>query len=160
MTIHKTRQSPMHRPIHSKGHCECWWEGLYYGVAPKTRVVTRRGKKNIRVKQDGKREFITALEAVSADGFPFPYYPIGKGSTHVLYWYKNVEAEDKNGTLGSITIKKWGIVPFNPRPVLGQLLLPTAASRAAARNHTCTDGSPLKTRLIQSVSCDNKQIEL
>ena len=46
-------------------------KGFIMGVAPKTRV-TRRGKKNIRVKQDGKREFITALEAVSADGFPFP----------------------------------------------------------------------------------------
>ena len=76
------------------------------GVARKTRVVTCRGKKNLRVKQDGKREFITTLETVSADGFPFPSYPIGKGSIHVFYWYKNVEAEDKNGTLGSITIKK------------------------------------------------------
>ena len=62
-------------------------------VAPETRVVTRWGKKNLRVKQDGKREFITALEAVSADGFPFPSYPIGKGGTHIFDWYKNVDKE-------------------------------------------------------------------
>ena len=62
------------------------------GAAPKTRV-TRLGKKTLRVKQDGKREFITALEAVSADGFPFPSYPIGKGGTHIFDWYKNVDKE-------------------------------------------------------------------
>ena len=44
-------------------------KGFIMGVAPRTRVITRRGNKNPRVKQDGKREFITALEAVSADGF-------------------------------------------------------------------------------------------
>ena len=43
------------------------------GVSPRTRGLTRGGKS--RVKQHGKRDFITALEAVSADGFAFPSYP-------------------------------------------------------------------------------------
>ena len=73
------------------------------GVAPRTRVITRRGKKNPRVKQDGKREFITALEAVSADGFLFPSYLIGKGSTHIFDWYKHVEAEDREA--------RWAVSP-------------------------------------------------
>lgn len=41
------------------------------GVSPRTRVITRWGKRNLRVKQYGKREFITALEAVSAGEFLF-----------------------------------------------------------------------------------------
>ena len=66
------------------------------GIAPRTRVITQWGKKNVRVKQDGKRDFITALEAVSADGFVFPPYLIGKGSVHVFSWYKHVTEEDKD----------------------------------------------------------------
>ena len=70
-------------------------EGFNMGVALRTHVVTCRAKKNPCVKQDGKREFITALEAVSAGGFLFPTYLIGKGSTHIFDCYKHVEAEDK-----------------------------------------------------------------
>ena len=65
------------------------------GVAPRTRVLTRRGKKNPRVNQDGKRDFITALDAVSADGLLFPPYLIGKGNTHIFDWYKHVEVENR-----------------------------------------------------------------
>ena len=39
--------------------------------------------KGTRVKQHGRRDFITALEAVSADGFAFPLYLIGKGSSFI-----------------------------------------------------------------------------
>ena len=47
-------------------------KGFVMGISPRTRCVTKRGRKNPRVKQGGKREFITALEAVSAHGFVFP----------------------------------------------------------------------------------------
>ena len=73
------------------------------GVAPRTRVLTRRGKKNPFVNQDGKRDFITAPEGVSADGFLFPSYLIGKGNTHIFDWYKHVEAEDKEA--------QWAVSP-------------------------------------------------
>ena len=59
--------------------------------------------KNPHVKQDGKRDFITALEAVSADGFLFPSYLIGKGYMHSFDWYKHVEAEDKEA--------RWAVSP-------------------------------------------------
>ena len=72
------------------------------GISPRTHVITYRGKKNPRIKQDGKREFITALEAVSADGFVFSSYLISKGSTHIFDWYKHVKPEGKEA-LGSIT---------------------------------------------------------
>ena len=48
-----------------------------------TGALTRRGKRKPRVKQHGKRKFITALEAVSADGFVFPSYLIGAGSSFI-----------------------------------------------------------------------------
>ena len=80
------------------------------GVAPRTRVVTRRGKKNPRVKQDGKREFNTALEAVSADGFLFPSYLVGKGSTHIFDWYNHVEAEDREARW-AVSPKAWTVQP-------------------------------------------------
>ena len=75
------------------------------GVAPRTRVITCRGKKNPRVKQDGKREFITVLEAVSEGGF-LSSYLIGKGSTHIFDWYKHVEAEDREA-LWEVSLKGW-----------------------------------------------------
>ena len=78
-------------------------KGFVMGISPRTRVITRRGKKNPRIKQDGKREFTTALEAVSADGFVFPPYLIGKGSTHIFDWYKHVKPEDKEA--------RWAVSP-------------------------------------------------
>ena len=72
------------------------------GLSPRTRVITRRGKENPRVKQDGKRDF-TALEPASADGFVFPPYLIGKGSVHVFSWYKHITAEDRDA--------RWAVPP-------------------------------------------------
>jgi len=48
-------------------------------------------------------EFITALEVVSADGFVFPPYLIGKGSVHIFDWYKNFGEEDYNA--------RWAVSP-------------------------------------------------
>ena len=53
------------------------------------------GKKNHQVKQNGKRNFLIALEAASADGFLFPPYLILKGSVYIFDWYKRIEEEDK-----------------------------------------------------------------
>jgi hypothetical protein len=77
--------------------------GFVMGISPRTMVVTRWGKKHPRIKQDGKREFIPALEAVSADGFVFPPYLIGKGSVHIFDWYKNVGEADHNA--------RWAVLP-------------------------------------------------
>ena len=56
--------------------------GFIMGVSPRTRELLV-GEKKPRVKQHGKRDFITALEAVSADGFAFPPYLTGKGSSFI-----------------------------------------------------------------------------
>ena len=75
-------------------------------MAPRTRVATRRGKKNPRAKQGGKRGFIAALRAVSADGFPPPSYLNGNGRTRVFGWYKHVEVEDKEARW-AVSSKGW-----------------------------------------------------
>ena len=59
-------------------------KGVSDGAVTKNLCNYLVGKENPHVKQDGKRDFITALEAVSADGFVFPPYLIGKGSVHVF----------------------------------------------------------------------------
>jgi len=70
-------------------------KGFVMGISPRTKVITRRGKKNPHLTQSGKREVITGLEAVSADGLIFPPYLIGKSARHICDWYKNVTDEDK-----------------------------------------------------------------
>lgn len=69
-------------------------KGFVMGISPRARV-TRQGKKDPRIKQGSKREFTTSLETVSADGFVFPSYLIGKGCTQIFDWYKHVKPEDK-----------------------------------------------------------------
>ena len=81
-------------------------KGFVMGISPRTCCITKRGRKNPRVKQDGKREFITALEAVSADGFVFPSFLIAKGSKHRFDWYKNVHEEDKDARF-AVSKKGW-----------------------------------------------------
>jgi len=76
------------------------------GYSKRTKVITRRGRKNPRVKQSGKREFITAVEAVTADGFVFPPLLIEKGKIHRMGWYVNIHAEDTDAYF-AISPKGW-----------------------------------------------------
>ena len=69
-------------------------KGIILGFSARTRVITRKGKKRPYVKQDGKREMVTALEAVSADGYVFPSFIISKGQTHTYGRFGNVTKED------------------------------------------------------------------
>ena len=72
--------------------------------------------------------FLTTNIGINRDLF----FPIDKQARALTYTAANVAS----------AFKKCGIVPFNPRPVLSQLSLPTAASRATTRN--CTEGFPLE----------------
>lgn len=64
------------------------------GYSKRTKVITQRGRKNPRVKQDGSREFVTAMEAVLADGYVFPSFLIEKGKVHRIGWYMNLHEDD------------------------------------------------------------------
>jgi len=81
-------------------------KGFVMGIFPQTKCVTRKGWKNTLVKQDGKWEFITALEAVSVDGFVFPSFLITNGAVQCFNWYKNVHAEDQNARF-AVSKKGW-----------------------------------------------------
>ena len=81
-------------------------KGFIMGISPQTRCIIKRGRKNPCVKQDGKWEFITALEAVLADGFVFPSFLIAKGVQHCFNWYKNVHEEDKDARF-AVSKKGW-----------------------------------------------------
>jgi hypothetical protein len=93
--------------IRPRGITNCDEKGIIMGYSSKTKVITRRGRKNPRVKQDGKREMITILEAVSADGYVFPTFMITKGATHRVGWYQNVEKETDRSTRFAVSPKGW-----------------------------------------------------
>ena len=78
------------------------------GYSKRTKVITRRGLKNPRVtvKQDGSREFVTAMEAVSADGYVFPSFLIEKGKVHHIGWYMNLH-EDDTEAFFAVSPKGW-----------------------------------------------------
>jgi len=75
------------------------------GYSKRTKVVTGRGQENYRVRQDGTREFITAIEAVTADGYMFPSFLIEKGKKHHIGWYRNVHAEDDEAASFAVSPK-------------------------------------------------------
>ena len=77
------------------------------GISPRTRVITRRGRNNLQLKQHGKREFIKALEAVSADGFVFQSYLIGKTRYQPQ---EGVRSPARDAVLGGL--QKCRIVPY------------------------------------------------
>ena len=87
--------------------------GFIMGAPPRMHCITKQGHKNLHVKQDGKRKFITALEAVSADGFVFTSFLIAKGVKHCFDWYKNIHEEDKGAWF---VVPKKGFEPSHPQP--------------------------------------------
>jgi len=65
------------------------------GMSAKTKVVMRVGRRNPRVTQDGKRELITDLEAISGDGFSIAPFLIFKAKAgYSMRWY--VSLDDPN----------------------------------------------------------------
>jgi len=79
---------------------------LVMGYSKRTKVLTHRGRKNPRVKQDGTREFITAVEAVATDGYVFLSFLVGEGKKHPIGRYQNVNAEDEEAFF-AVSSKGW-----------------------------------------------------
>ena len=75
-------------------------QGIILGYSAKTKVITQRGKKNPYVKQDGKHEMVTMMEAVSANGFVFPTFLITKGKVHTYGQFDNMKEDDNNVRFG------------------------------------------------------------
>jgi len=62
--------------------------------------------KNLRVNQDGNREFITAIEAVTAGGYVPFFLFIERGKKRRIGWYQNVNAEN-NVAVFAVSPKRW-----------------------------------------------------
>jgi hypothetical protein len=69
-------------------------KGIILGYSSKSKVITRRGKKTPYVRQHGKRELVTLVKAVSADGYVFPTFLITKGTVHTYGQFGNIKEED------------------------------------------------------------------
>ena len=98
------------------------------GYSKRTKVITQRGRKNPRVKQDGSREFVTAMEAVLADGYVFPSFlttsiSISRDTFYPLF----KKARSQAYSLDSIrnVFCTCGIVPLQARSVLEKLQAPS-----------------------------------
>ena len=65
------------------------------GRSSHVKVICKRGRKNTRKTQDGKREIITVIETVSAAGGLLPPMIVYKGQAHYKGWSALVKAGDK-----------------------------------------------------------------
>jgi hypothetical protein len=75
-------------------------KGIILGYSSKSKVITRRGKKSPYVRQHGKREMVTLMEAISADGYIFPTFLITKGKVHTYRMFGNVQEQDAEVRFG------------------------------------------------------------
>lgn len=69
-------------------------KGFMLGQALKVKVICRKGRKNPLYTQDGNREMVTVIEAISGDGRVLPPMYVYKGAKHLMGWHAAVKAED------------------------------------------------------------------
>jgi DDE superfamily endonuclease/Tc5 transposase DNA-binding domain len=62
--------------------------GFFAGMARKTLVIVPKGERAAYLKDPNNRDWITAVEAISADGYAPPPLIILKGSIHQAAWYE------------------------------------------------------------------------
>ena len=80
-------------------------KGFLMGRSSRVKVICKRGRKNTRKTQDGKREIITVIETVSAAGTLLPPMIIYKGQAHYKGWTALVKKGDK--AFFAISDKGW-----------------------------------------------------
>ncbi|RPB10741.1 hypothetical protein P167DRAFT_465153, partial [Morchella conica CCBAS932] len=62
-------------------------KGFIMGSASRCKVICRRGRRTPRLTHNGKRTWVTVIEAVSAAGIPLPPMIINEGAGHYQGWY-------------------------------------------------------------------------
>jgi len=82
-------------------------KGFIMGVAAKAKVLCRRGRHNPRVTHDGKRELVTVIETVGADGSVLSPFVINKGAGHYMGWYNNLTEKEKSYRFSYYAPKGW-----------------------------------------------------
>ena len=81
-------------------------KGMFLGISSKMKVITQRGKKRTKVKQHGKREMVTVVEAITAVGYLFPSLVITQGKVHTYGRFGNVTTGEKDIRF-AVSPKSW-----------------------------------------------------
>jgi len=73
-------------------------KGFLMGLAERSKVICTYRGRTFKIKDDGNRELLTAVESISVDGQVLPSLIIYKGATHYMGWHKftRKDLESKN----------------------------------------------------------------
>jgi len=69
-------------------------KGFMMGKGERCKVICRRGRENPRLTDDGSREGVTVIEAISVSGIVLPPMLINKGEAHYIGWYAALRKGD------------------------------------------------------------------
>jgi len=69
-------------------------KGFMMGVALRCKVICKKGPRSVKKTQDGSREWVTVIEAVSGDGRVLRPMIINKGQAHYMGWYAKLKRDD------------------------------------------------------------------
>lgn len=64
------------------------------GVVLRCKVICKQGPRVGKLTQDGSREWVTVIEAVSGDGRVLWPMIINKGKAHYMGWYAKLKKKD------------------------------------------------------------------
>jgi len=69
-------------------------KGFMMGLALHCKVICKKGSRLVKKTQDGPREWVTVIEAVSGDGWVLHRMIINKGKAHCMGWYAKLKRDD------------------------------------------------------------------
>ena len=69
-------------------------KGFTMGVALRCKVICKKGPRSVKLTQDGSREWVTVIEAISGDGRVLRPMIINKGRAHYMGWYAKLKRHD------------------------------------------------------------------
>ena len=64
------------------------------GVALRCKLICKKGPRTAKLTQDGSREWVTVIEAISGDGQVLRPMIINKGKAHYMGWYAKLKTKD------------------------------------------------------------------
>ena len=83
-------------------------KGFLMGLSERSKVICTYKGRTFKMMDDGKRELLTVVESVSADGHVLPSLIIYKGATHYMGWHKFTGKDDESKQLRfSYSPKGW-----------------------------------------------------
>jgi len=80
-------------------------KGFMMGVALRCKVICKKGSLLVKLTQDGSRDWVTVIEAISGDGCVLRPMIINKRRAHYMGWYAKLKRHDA-ATFG-VSEKGW-----------------------------------------------------